>query len=362
MADCNKIQDLAERTACLDLDTRIAKLEKSVETLSGGFWGRAVELTPAWVATALGAISVVVAVLGALILWRVFRDKSLKVKEAVFKVGSNTITMEAAAEKINQLLTDVQDYVIADAAMRDMRKTVQIFNALPDEEKQKALVQSGGSPLGMQILNDLAGQKNSAFNDKPEQGAPVPELKILWVTDNTDTLLFESKVLSKMGNDITTVKSNTEAMAKIRSGYTYNLIISDVFREDEDKQAGITLYRNLSQGIRVPDWLGGEVVRIGDTLRFAIYSGPKRVKEFEDVVEGDANAIITSDFSYLRSRVRWLQENLSFTLPPQPQTVKKGENHPKENPVSNPPEEGGNPLEENPQPTPEGGDGGDGQK
>lgn len=289
MSSCTKISDFAARETCEDQLARIDALEKKLEVLTSGDFSFAVETMPAWIRLSLGVLSVVVAIFAVILLWKIFRDKSLKFEEATVNLAGNSITFKAATQKINQLLSDIQDHVIGQAA-----------------QQRHFLEQLSSTRIGQAIGSMLPDDTH--FNSTPAKAPKLNGINILWVSDNADTIVSEQSVLKRMGNSIHNEITNEGARKWLKQGNACDLVISDVNRPKEDEQAGIHLFGQLFNGIKSED---GGSYKIGTGLRFAFYTLPQRVTRYKERLDGIDDAIITSDFVYLQSRVRWLQQRLS---------------------------------------------------
>ena len=327
MADCDGLNTMAEQTACAANAKADAALA-ALKALTPPEPARLGDLTLTdYIALFFNNLDkllllagVIGTYLGLWLLYRFVRSRDTQVTEAKINIGGSSITVERAAQKISQLLQDVQDYVIGQAAAaRHDAMVADIGRAMNLPQTQ------------IDALKFAAPDGN--FADKPQDTVKLPELEILWVSDNTDIIEFEQSVITRMGNRVEQAMDNASALQKLRQGHVYDLILSDVFRED-DPIAGLRMFEMLVSGVKSDPAIGAaRTARIGPDLRFAIYTWPKRIPFIEpkmqaaalaeaqlrhqaDPTSGTAediaksimaNAFITPDFTYLQERVLWLQ-------------------------------------------------------
>ncbi len=220
----------------------------------------------------------------ALFIWR----RREAISELSLTVGDASVSVKSAAQKVSQLLQDVQSQVIDMVGNR---------------------------------MQGMAQERNVFSGGKPLPAPPTKPLAILWVTDDTDIILFEKAVITRLGNTIDQVPSTAEAIDRLSNGYRYDLILSDITREDE-KRGGLYLFYTLKDGVKVGVSANNRVAKIGEAMRFAIYSTPDKVGRYADVIETD-DSFATASFGYLVARIKWLQETKA--KPPKVEEAAKAE-------------------------------------
>lgn len=346
MSNCETLATLTERLACTtkaDLEAAIERIEaleaQNKPDMSALDW-----LT--WLTSLvfdnldkiLLLFGLVAAFYGLRFLIRFLQSKDTTIKEATIKIGGTSITVEKATQKINQLLLDVQDHVIGQTATRRRDEMIHKIGAAAGIPQDK-------------LKDILEEPPTGAFSDPwPEQQAPG-RLDILWVSNDTDIIEFEQSVLERMGNTIEQALDNDTAMVKLRHGNRYDLILSDMDRDDDPK-GGERLFEALLRGVHTDPWVAKpHTTQIGPDLRFAVYTrahripgstkrmmhavaieAPLRIKAMrqrildaglsdaetetalnalptpdEMVKEITRHFFLTPDFPYLQERVQWLQ-------------------------------------------------------
>ena len=299
--DCTLVTDASERAICeagariAGLEGKVEKLSDTVDKLTGGTVGQITTLAPSWLVYGGLFIALLLACFIAFVFVRGVIKNDLKLTKATISQDGYSITLEEATEKVNGLLADIQGHIVDDAARARER-----LNRL-------AAATQGGNVA--QFLIDDKPAPDPVFNKPPKPSPAMSGLHILWVTDDDDVLLFEKKVLTKMGNIIETEKTNEAALKRLRSKERFDLVLSDIYRKDENAYAGLHLFRVLKDGVQSSASYGNvETIVLGEKLRMGIYTKQSRVRQFEQNFEDTPNALITSDFMHLRSRVQWLQE------------------------------------------------------
>lgn len=252
----------------------------------------------AGIATLLGAIA---AVLFIYLLLRFLHSGGGRIKEAKLHLAGSELSIEAAAEKLNQMLQDVQDQVVRTTAERRRQhelQTARILSAI-------------GQP---QSFSGTPAMPPGAFADLPPEPPDRPPLNILWVTDDDDILDFERAVLDRMGHDVKVVGSNDALIGALRKRTDWDLVLSDWNRNDNDS-AVRTLFRTLQEGVLTAGHLkAGRTYTLGPDLRFAVYTWPNQQWEVRETLgklsqaQDRAHWVVATDFAHLQDRINWLQE------------------------------------------------------
>jgi CheY-like chemotaxis protein len=101
--------------------------------------------------------------------------------------------------------------------------------------------------------------------------------KLLWVDDHPELIVRESKVLEKVGAQITRVTSSNDAFSKIEQ-CNYDLVLSDIRRGD-DANAGIAFGQSLVLRADAPPLIFyvGDVEKPTPEIAFGITNNPSEL-------------------------------------------------------------------------------------
>jgi CheY-like chemotaxis protein len=270
-------------------------------------------------ALAAAVAAVVGTVLLARFLWRWLAPADLKLKSATLNIGSSSVTVEAAAAEISDFLLDLQDHVIGDAAGMETRLRAA-FGSAPAP---------GTARLGTGDLNTLIRDLARTIANPPAESfavePQVPEtpkgLPILWVAPRRDSILFQSRVLERMGNAVDVVSGRGDALIRLRGTRPPAVIVLDASDGGEDALRLQTFAADLLRGIRAPiHVIDAPAARIGPDLRLALLTATGAARgQYEalraviaslppaDRTGQVENLLVTDNPVVLRERIRWLQ-------------------------------------------------------